>query len=53
MKKYIVTYTKDYGHTVENRVVESKSHTGAYIIVDLTLPPYGAIISVCLEEQSA
>lgn len=53
MKKYIVTYTKDYGHTYENTVVESRTHTGAYIIVDLTLPAWAAIISVVSEEQSA
>ena len=53
MKKYIVTYTKDYGKTYENRVVESLSHTAAYIIVDLTLPAYGAIISVVNAEQCA
>ena len=35
MKKYIVTYTKDYGRTYENTTVMSMSHTAAYIIVDL------------------
>ena len=29
MKKYIVTYTKDYGTTYECRVVESDSYTSA------------------------
>lgn len=53
MKKYIVTFTRDYGKTYENRVVESLSHTAAYIIVDLTLPAYGAIISVVNAEQCA
>ncbi len=46
MKKYIVTYTKDYGNTYECREVESKSETSAYIIVDLTLPVYAAITSI-------
>ena len=50
MKKYIVTYTKDYGRTYEHTTVMSMSHTGAYIIVDLTLPSYGAIISVVSAE---
>ena len=39
MKKYIVTYTKDYGTTYECREVESESFTAAYVIVDLTLLP--------------
>jgi len=46
MKKYIVTYTKDYGITYECREVESKSQTAAYVIVDLTLPVYAAITSI-------
>ncbi|MBR3680889.1 MAG: hypothetical protein IKL79_02665 [Clostridia bacterium] len=53
MRKYIVTFTRDYGKTYENRVVESTTHTAAYIIVDLTLPPFGAIISVVNAEQCA
>ena len=46
MKKYIVTYTKDYGITYEYREVESKSYTDAYVIVDMTLPTYAAITSI-------
>ena len=46
MKKYIVTYTKDYGTTYECREVESESYTAAYIIVDFTLPAYAAITSI-------
>ena len=46
MKKYIVTYTTDYGITYENREVESETHTGAYVIVDSTLPAYAAITSI-------
>ena len=53
MKKFIVTYTKDYGRTYENTTVVSASLTGAYIIVDLTLPSYAAIISVVSDEQVA
>ena len=53
MKRYVVTFTKDYGHTYEIRIVESLSHTGAYITVDLTLPAYGAIISVRPEAEIA
>ena len=47
MKKYIVTYTKDYGDTYECREVESASYTGAYIIVDFTLPRSAAITDIC------
>ena len=46
MKKYIVTYTKDYGITYECREVESESYTSAYVIVDLTLPTYAAITNI-------
>ena len=46
MKKYIVTYTKDYGETYEIREVESESYTSAYVIVDMTLPAYAAITSI-------
>ncbi len=46
MKKYIVTYTKDYGDTYEYQVVESKSYTYAYVIVDMTLPSYASITSI-------
>lgn len=46
MKKYIVTYTQDYGITYECREVESKSYTDAYVIVDMTLPTYAAITSI-------
>ena len=46
MKKYIVTYTEDYGTTYECREVESESYTGAYVIVDMTLPSYAAITSI-------
>lgn len=47
MKKYIVTYTKDYGTTYECCEVESESYTAAYVIVDMTLPSYAAITSIC------
>ena len=46
MKKYIVTYTKDYGITYECREVESETYTAAYVLVDLTLPSYAAITSI-------
>jgi hypothetical protein len=46
MKKFIVTYTMDYGDTYECREVESESYTAAYVIVDLTLPSYAAITSI-------
>lgn len=46
MKKYIVAYTNDYGNTYESCEVESDSYTGAYIIVDMTLPAYAAIVSI-------
>ena len=46
MKKYIVTYTMDYGNTYVNREVESESYTSAYVIVDMTLPSYAAITSI-------
>lgn len=46
MKKYIVTYTQDYGTTYEYRVVESESYTFAYLMVDMTLPSYAAITSI-------
>ena len=46
MKKYIVTYTKDYGITFEYREVESTSYTYAYLIVDMTLPAHGAITNI-------
>lgn len=46
MKKYVVTYTKDYGVTYECREVESESFTAAYVIVDLTLPRYAAITNI-------
>ena len=48
MKKYIVTYTKDYGDTYESREVESTTYTAAYIIVNMTLPAYAAITSISL-----
>ena len=48
MKKYIVTYTKDYGDTYECREVESESYTFAYVMVDLTLPAHAAITSISL-----
>ena len=47
MKKYIVTYTEDYGGTYEYREVESESYTAAYVLVDMTLPSYAAITSIC------
>ena len=46
MKKFIVTYTKDYGVTYEYCEVESESYTSAYIIVDMTLPSYAAITGI-------
>ena len=46
MKKYIVTYTKDYGITYECREVESESYTFAYLIVDMMLPAYAAITNI-------
>ena len=46
MKKYIVTYTSDYGTTYECREVESESYTAAYITVDMTLPTYAAITNI-------
>ena len=46
MKKYIVTFTEDYGKTYESREVESDSYTFAYIIVDLTLPAHAAITNI-------
>lgn len=48
MKKYVVTYTTDYGITYECREVESESYTFAYVAVDLTLPSYAAITSISL-----
>ena len=46
MKKFIVTYTKDYGITYECREVESETFTAAYVIVDMTLPSYAAITNI-------
>ena len=46
MKKYIVTYTKDYGATYECREVESKSYTLAYLLVDMMLPADAAITDI-------
>ena len=46
MKKYIVTYTKDFGDTYEIREVESESYTAAYVKVDITLPAYAAITNI-------
>jgi hypothetical protein len=46
MKKYIVTYTKDYGNTYEFREVESESYTAAYVTVDMTLPANAAITGI-------
>ena len=46
MENYIVTYTKDYGTTYEQREVKSKSKTDAYVIVYMTLPVYAAITSI-------
>ena len=46
MTKYIVTYTNDYGVTYECKEVESESFTAAYVIVDMTLPAYGAITNI-------
>jgi hypothetical protein len=48
MKKYIVTYTKDYGTTYEYQEVETNTYTSAYIIVDMTLPSYAAITNINL-----
>ena len=46
MKKYIVTFTKDYGTTYEFLEIESESYTSAYVIVDMTLPSYAAITDI-------
>jgi len=46
MKKYIVIYTNDFGSTYEYREVESESYTGAYVIVDMTLPACAAIARI-------
>ena len=46
MKKFIVTYTEDYGITYESREVESVSYTFAYLIVDMTLPSHAAITDI-------
>lgn len=48
MKKYIVTYTTDYGTTYECLEVESESYTAAYVIVDFRLPAYAAITDIAL-----
>lgn len=48
MKRYIVTYTRDYGDTYEYREVESKSYTDAYFTVDVTLPSDAAITNISL-----
>ena len=53
MKKYIVTYTRDYGDTYECREVESESYTFAYLIVDMTLPSNAAIISITPAQATA
>ena len=47
MKKYIVTYTKDFGITYECREVETETYTLAYLMVDMRLPASAAITSVC------
>ena len=46
MKKYIVTYTKDYGDTYECREVESESYTAAYVNIYMIIPSYAAITSI-------
>ena len=46
MKKYIVTYTKDYGTTYECREVESESYTAAYVNVYMIIPSNAAITSI-------
>ena len=46
MKKYIVTYTEDFGGTYIYREVESESYTAAYVTVDMTLPEYAAITRI-------
>ena len=46
MKKFIVTYTEDYGGSYEYREVESESYTAAYVTVDMTLPSYAAITNI-------
>ncbi len=53
MKKFIVTYTKDYGITFECREVESESYTFAYMLVDMTLPSSAAIISITPAQATA
>ena len=46
MKKYIVTYTKDFGITYECREVESETYTLAYLMVNMTLPSSAAITNI-------
>lgn len=46
MKKYIVTYTMDFGEHFFTREVESESYTAAYIIVNYTLPTTAAITNI-------
>lgn len=46
MKKYIVTYTLDFGTTYECREVESESYTSAYVNVYMIIPSYAAITSI-------
>lgn len=46
MKRYVVTYTENFGNSYECRVVESDSYTGAYLIVDLALPSCAAITCI-------
>ena len=53
MKKFIVTYTKDFGITFECREVESESYTFAYMIVDMTRPSSAAIISITPAQATA
>lgn len=46
MKKYIVTYTKDFGITYECREVETETYTLAYLMVDMMLPASAAITNI-------
>lgn len=43
LKKYLVEYTEDYGASYHRIVVEAKSFTDAYVMVDLKLSKDGAI----------
>ena len=46
MKKYIVTYTMDFGEHFFTREVESESYTAAYIAVNYMIPITAAITNI-------